>query len=315
MPLLSAFSVLDPKGFVGLAERGLMVHAVEFMLIVALPVYILLFFFAWWYRAGNAKATYVPNWEHAKMEELIWWAIPFEIVLILGALTWTSTHTLDPRKALDSTVQPLVVEVVALDWKWLFIYPEQHIATVNYVEMPIDRPVRFEVTADAPMNSFWIPQLGGQIYAMTGMINELNLIANEPGVFAGGSANYSGDGFAQMKFSAHAVSQEDFDVWVQEVKSTKSLLSFDAYNALAKPSIGNEVTYYGGVETNLFNMIVAKFMGQSSEKSSSGAAGLQGDASENNFSEFWREKESSTATASPHSPAAVEGELSGSHFN
>jgi cytochrome o ubiquinol oxidase subunit 2 len=180
--LLSGIALLDPKGTVALAERGLMLHAVEFMLIVAVPVLTLLFFFAWRYRAGsghgNAQPAYTPNWEQARMDELIWWAIPFEIVLVLGALTWTSTHELDPRRPLDSNQPPLIVQVVALDWKWLFIYPEEQIATVNYLAIPVGRPVRFEITADAPMNSFWIPRLGGQIYAMSGMLTSLNLVAN-----------------------------------------------------------------------------------------------------------------------------------------
>ncbi len=278
MDILSWFPVLDPAGTIGLAERGLMFHAVLFMLIVAVPVYILLFFFAWRYRARGATAlsnkkdankkgaqvAYLPNWEHAKMEELIWWAIPFEIVLILGALTWTSTHKLDPPKPLEGGV-PLVVQVVALEWKWLFIYPEQNIATVNYLRMPVDRPVRFDVTADAPMNSFWIPQLGGQIYAMTGMVTTLNLVANEIGVFAGSSSNYSGEGFAQMKFIAEATLQGDFDAWITEVKTSPIPLTHNAYEMLRDPSVESEVTYYGRVESGLYNTIVMKFM-QGSEK-------------------------------------------------
>ncbi len=261
MDFLSTFTVLDPQGFVGLAERGLMVNATLLMLIVAVPVFALTFFFAWWYRAGNTKARYMPDWEHGRMEELIWWAIPFEIVLILGALTWSSTHALDPRKPLDEArgEPPLVIEVVALDWKWLFIYPEQGIASVNYIKVPEDKPLRFDVTADAPMNSFWIPQLGGQIYAMTGMVNSLNLVANETGTFAGISANYSGVGFAQMKFVAEAVSPEDFDAWVQGVKVASSTLSRSEYKMLARPSVANEPVYYSEVEPNLYTMIVSEF--------------------------------------------------------
>ena len=257
---LSAFPVLDPKGVIGLAERGLTVHAVEFMLIVAIPVYLLLFFFAWRYRAGNTKAVYMPNWEHGKMEELIWWAIPLEIVLILGALTWGSTHQLNPPRPLESTLAPMVVEVVALDWKWLFIYPEQKIATVNYLRIPVDRPITFKVTADAPMNSFWIPQLGGQIYAMTGMVNTLNLMANEPGKFAGVSANYSGVGFAQMKFVTEATSQSDFDTWVESVHAASTSLTLVEYDALSQKSVITEPAYYSRVADNLYNTIVMKFM-------------------------------------------------------
>lgn len=260
--LLSGIALLNPAGSVALAERGLMVHAVLFMLIVAVPVYVLLFFFARKYRAGNTKSTYLPNWENAKMDELIWWAIPFEIVLILGALTWTSTHELDPRKPLDSARgEPLVVQVVALNWKWLFIYPEHNIATVNYVRMPVSQPVRFEITADAPMNSFWIPRLGGQIYAMTGMVTALNLVADEAGEFAGSSANYSGEGFANMKFIAEATSQEEFDAWIEEVKNSHAPeLDSSTYAALSIPGIASP-QQYGSVEGDIFNTVVSTFSG------------------------------------------------------
>lgn len=258
MDFLSGFAVLNPSGAIGLAERGLMLQATLFMLIVAVPVFVLLFFFAWHYRAGNKKAKYTPDWAHSRLEELIWWAIPFEIILILGALTWTSTHQLDPRAPLEGG-DPLVVQVVALDWKWLFIYPEQNIATVNYVRMPVDRPVRFEITADAPMNSFWIPSLGGQIYAMTGMVNHLNLVATEEGKFAGASANYSGEGFAKMKFVAEATSQENFDAWVGRVQLLPYALTPANYALLAEPGTEVAPLYYGTVEEKLFDEIVAKF--------------------------------------------------------
>lgn len=260
MYLLGAFAVLQPQGSVALAERGLLVSATLLMFIVAVPVLSLLFFFAWRYRAGNTKAKYLPNWQHGKLEELVWWAIPFEIVLILGALTWTSTHQLDPRLPLPGGA-PLVVQVVALDWKWLFIYPTEQVATVNELAVPVGRPVRFEVTADAPMNSFWIPQLGGQIYAMTGMVNILNLVADKPGTFAGMSANYSGAGFAQMKFVAKALSPEDFDAWVQRVKESPLVLDHHTYVPLAAPSAAGPAVYYGTAENSLYNTIVTKFTG------------------------------------------------------
>jgi len=262
MPSFSAYAVLDPKGVVAISEKALMIHAVEFMLIVIIPVYLLLFFFAWWFRASNTKATYMPKWEHSKMEELVWWAIPFEIVLVLGALTWGSTHQLDPRAPLNASA-PLVIEVVALDWKWLFIYPNERIASVNYVRFPVDMPVQFKITADAPMNSFWIPQLGGQIYAMTGMVNSLNLMANTTGTYAGGSANYSGSGFAQMKFIAEATSQADFNSWVASLKSASSTLTLAEYRALAEPDVSKPRSY-SDVLPKLYDTIVMKFMDQNS---------------------------------------------------
>lgn len=258
MDFLNIFALLSPQGPVALAERGLMVTATLFMLIVIIPVLGLLFFFAWRYRARRGStAHYAPNWHYGRMEELVWWAIPLEIILILGALTWTSTHELDPRRPLSGG-PPLVVQVVALEWKWLFIYPEQRIASVNYVALPVDRPVRFDVTADAPMNSFWIPRLGGQIYAMTGMINTLNLKADAEGRFEGLSANYSGEGFAHMRFVAEAMSPAEFDAWVQEAQASPRSLEGRGYRALAEPAIGEEIVY-GTVAPDLYTMIVAQF--------------------------------------------------------
>lgn len=280
MDFLSSFLILDPKGAIGAAELQLMVQALLFMLIVAVPVFILLFFFAWRYRASNKKAKYMPDWEHAKVDELIWWAIPFEIVLILGALTWTSTHELDPPKPLEGG-EPLVVQVVALDWKWLFIYPEEDIASVNYVAFPVDRPVRFEITADAPMNAFWIPQLGGMLYAMTGMVNTLHLIAGEEGEYRGLSANYSGEGFAQMKFAAMAMSEEQFEEWTMERKASSRYLSRYEYELLSEPGIVEQPMFYSDVENGLYNTIVTQFMSHDSfSTSASQAAGHNGDVFE-----------------------------------
>jgi cytochrome o ubiquinol oxidase subunit 2 len=256
----SSFDVLLPSGSVGLAERDLMMHATLLMLIVIVPVFILAIFIGWHYRAGNLSATYKPNWEHSKMEELIWWSIPFEIILVLSALTWTSTHELDPVRQLQMSGAPLTIEVVALPWKWLFIYPDQSIASVNEVDFPTNRPVAFHITGDAPMNSFWIPALGGQIYAMTGMTTVLNLEANTVGNYAGASANYSGEGFAQMKFVANALSEKDFDAWVKKIQRMPRALDESTFGELSKPSDAGPVSYYGLVSKNLFESIVYSFM-------------------------------------------------------
>lgn len=258
MDFFSNFLLLNPKGAIAGAELALMVQATLFMLIVIVPVFVLIFYFARHYRAGNKKARYQPDWEHSKMEELIWWAIPLEIILILGAITWTSTHELHPPKPL-SVEPPLVVQVVALDWKWLFIYPELNIATVNHLTLPIDRPVRFDITADAPMNSFWIPSLGGQIYAMTGMVNQLNLIADEEGEYWGRSANYSGEGFADMKFRVDVVLPSDFDTWVETMRAAPIELSYDDYDMLAEPGVPDAPLYYGAVAHGLFDAVVTQF--------------------------------------------------------
>lgn len=252
-------ALLTPAGIIAASERTLMLHATLLMLIVIVPVLALTFFFAWHYRAANTKAVYMPEWEHSKMDELVWWAIPFEIILVLGALTWISTHELDPRRSIPSDTTPLTIQVVALDWKWLFIYPEERIATLNFVELPVGRPVQFHITADAPMNSFWIPQLGGQIYAMSGMVTTIHLRADQEGDFAGNSANYSGDGFAKMKFTARAVPPEEWDLWVASVRQSPSYLSLEEYAKLAAPSAREPIAYWGKIDEELFARIMAKF--------------------------------------------------------
>jgi cytochrome o ubiquinol oxidase subunit 2 len=250
----NGFPLLAPSGSVGVGERDLMVRTVYLMLIVVVPVVILAIFIAWHYREGNTTASYTPNWEHSKMEEFIWWSIPFEIVLVLSAVMWSGTHELDPAKALASAEPPLTVQVVALPWKWLFIYPEQGVASVNELALPVNRPVEFLITADAPMNSFWIPALGGQMYAMTGMTTVLHLLASVPGNFTGRSANYSGAGFAQMMFMARAMSQSDFDAWVATAKQAEPLSS-EAYSALRAPSDAGPVRYYGTVSMTFADIL------------------------------------------------------------
>ena len=191
----SELHVLDPKGSVGAAEKSLIITSTVTMLIVVIPVIILTLFFAWRYRASNRNATYAPKWAHSTAIEVVVWTIPTLIILFLGILTWKTTHELDPYKPLESSVKPINVEVVALDWKWLFIYPDLGIATVNQVAFPVGTPVNFRITSDSVMNSFFIPQLGSQIYAMAGMQTRLHLIADEAGDYAGVSANYSGQGY------------------------------------------------------------------------------------------------------------------------
>lgn len=252
--------IFDPQGSVALQERNLIITAAALMMLVVVPVLVLTFVIAWRYRASNTKATYSPDWDRNRIIEGIWWSIPLVIILILGTITWKSTYALDPFKPLESNVAPLTIEVVALDWKWLFIYPNEGIATVNFIEAPVGTPINFRLTADAPMNSLWIPQLSGQIYAMTGMITQLHIIANTPGTYAGASANISGKGFAGMTFSLKAVSNPEYVAWVAETKSAGAPLTQKAYTELAKPSEDNPVTYYSSVESGLFMNIVNSFM-------------------------------------------------------
>lgn len=255
----SNFQILNAKGTVGLQQRNLLIFAALLSLVVVIPVFAMTFFIAYKYRAGNVKADYKPDWDHNKKIEAIWWGVPIALILVLGVVTWNSSHALDPRKALNSNKKPVKVQVVALQWKWLFIYPEYNVASVNYLQFPEDTPVDFEITADAPMNSFWIPQLGGQIYAMSGMKTQLHLMANEVGDYNGSSANISGEGFARMKFIARASNQADFDSWIQSLKYSSDTLNQDAYAALAKPSKDNPPAGFVS-ESNLFDTIVMKYM-------------------------------------------------------
>jgi len=268
MLLLSGcnWTLLDPKGQVGIEQKNLILIATGLMLLVVIPVIIMTVAFAWKYRASNKAATYTPDWSHSTKIEAAVWIIPILIIIALGYVTYHSTHKLDPYRPLDSDVKPIQIDVVALDWKWLFIYPEQGIATVNKINFPANTPVNFRVTSDAVMNSFFIPGLGGQIYAMAGMTTKLHLIANENGVFDGISANYSGAGFTGMKFKATATSQADFDAWVAEVKQSPLKLGKAEYEALAKPSEYNPVALYSEAPAELFQSIVDKYEGMNRGK-------------------------------------------------
>ena len=257
--LSGSLITFEGAGPIATEEASLMLETTLLMLVVAIPVLFLLFFFAWRYRAGNKSARFEPEWEHSPIDELVWWAVPFEIILVLGAITWFSTHSLDPHKPLPAQGGALSVEVVALPWKWLFIYPLQGIATVNYLEIPVGVPVNFSITSDAPMNSFWVPQLGGQIYAMTGMVNPLSLEALSPGTYKGGSANYSGEHFADMNFDVRAVNKSEFDAWAAHAHGAASaMLDQNEFEALAYPSTSTP-GYYGAVSPGLFNFIVDSF--------------------------------------------------------
>jgi len=255
------WTLLDPKGQVGLDERNLIITATILMLLVVVPVIIMTFAFAWKYRASNKDAVYAPKWSHSTKIEIAVWLVPVLIIIALGYVTYKSTHALDPYRPLESDVKPITIEVVAMDWKWLFIYPEQGIATVNKIVFPAHTPVNFRVTSDTVMNSFFIPGLGGQIYAMAGMQTKLHLIANQNAEMDGISANYSGAGFTGMKFKAIATTQEEFDAWVSEVKKAPKQLEQAEYEALSKPSQNNPVELYSSYTPNLFQLIIDKYEG------------------------------------------------------
>lgn len=253
-------AVLNPQGTIGLKERDLMYIAISLMLIVVIPVLILLFAICIRYRASNKEAKYTPDWDHDILAECIWWGFPFLIIIFLSILTWKSSFELDPYRPLQSSVKPLRIQVVALQWKWLFIYPEQQVASVNFFQFPEKTPLSFEITADAPMNSFWIPELGGQIYAMPGMNTRLHLIADDVGNFRGSSANLSGEGFARMVFFAKSSSHADFDEWLESVRESSDFLTKETYKILAQPSMFNPEVVFSLKDVNLFNQILMKYM-------------------------------------------------------
>ena len=255
--------LMNPKGAIGVEQRTLIITAIALMLIVVVPVIFMAFAFAWKYRASNKDAKYSPNWSHSNKIEAVVWTIPIIIIAILGTITWKTTHELDPFKPIVTDKKPMTIEVVSLDWKWLFIYPEQGIATVNELAFPKDVPVEFKITSNSVMNSFFIPQLGGQIYAMAGMQTKLHLIGNEAGKYDGISSTFSGRGFSGMKFTAIVTPTEgDFDQWVAKVKASSTNLNATSdFNKLAEPSENNPVEYFSSVKPNLFKETIGKFMG------------------------------------------------------
>lgn len=252
--------LLDPKGPIGAHEKTLIVTAFLLMMIVVIPVFVMAFYFPWKYRASNDSASYRPRWSHSTRIELVVWLVPAIIVTTLSYLVWTDSHALSPFRALASTQKPVTIEAVALDWKWLFIYPDQHIATVNKVEFPVGVPVKFRITSDTVMTSFFIPQLGSQIYAMAGMQTLDHLMADEPGTYTGLNSQFSGPGFSNMHFKVVATSQKEFQKWIAQVRTSDSKLSLATLQELEKPSSVNPVTYYSSVRPNLFERILHRYM-------------------------------------------------------
>jgi len=248
-----------PKGPVGEAERFLIIAAFVLMLLVVIPVFIMAFWFPLKYRASNTKATYAPNWSHSAKIETVMWLVPLAIILALSVLAWKETHRLDPYKSIDPGVKNIDIEVVSLDWKWLFIYPEQHIAVVNQLVFPANVPLSFRITSDTVMTSFFIPQLGSQIYAMAGMQTRLHLMADEPGAFAGQNQQFSGQGFSDMTFTATATTPEEFESWVQKVKQSSRQLDPAGLDELKKPSSKYPVTYFSSITPGLFDAVLNEY--------------------------------------------------------
>jgi cytochrome o ubiquinol oxidase subunit 2 len=257
--------LMQPSGHVAVQQRDLIIASTGLMLLIILPVMALTLLFAWRYRATNTDAVYDPEWHHSTRLEVVIWAAPLAIIIALGALTWISTHTLDPFRPLQrldaerevpAGVKPLVIEVVALDWKWLFFYPDSGIATVNEIAAPVDRPIQFKITSASVMNSFFIPSLAGQIYAMAGMETQLHAVINQAGVYDGFSANYSGAGFSRMHFKFHGLDQAGFDGWIAKAKAEGKPLDRPTFLRLEEPTEQEPVRYFGSVENGLYEAVL-----------------------------------------------------------
>jgi cytochrome o ubiquinol oxidase subunit 2 len=256
----STIVLFDPKGPIGESERFVILAAIGLMAIVVIPVFIMAFWFPRTYRASNPRSTYMPKWSYSAKIDLAMWAVPLAIVMVLAMLAWTRTYALDPYKPIASPHKPITIEAVSLDWKWLFIYPDQNIATVNHITFPVNVPVSFKLTSDTVMTSFFIPQLGSQMYAMGGMQTRLHLLADKPGTYAGQNNQISGRGYVNMHFTATAVSPEAFHAWVEKVRQSKALLDRARYEQLARPNDGYyPVTYFSAVTPDLFLSILRKY--------------------------------------------------------
>jgi cytochrome o ubiquinol oxidase subunit II len=265
--------VLNPQGPIASAERTILFNSLGIMLAIVIPTILATLGIAFWYRAANTRARYLPDFEYSGLLEMIVWSIPAMTVLLLGGIGWIGAHDLDPRKPLAGAVKPVVVQVISLDWKWLFIYPDQGIAAVNTLTIPAGTPISFELTSSGVMNSFFVPQLGSQIYAMAGMVTHLQLQADAPGTYPGFSAQFSGDGFADMNFAVNAVPPDQFAQWATATQSTGPALDAQAYAALVAPSEAVTPFTYRSVAPDLFKTIVSPGMpsGEASHASNGSA--------------------------------------------
>lgn len=259
-------ALFNPQGYIAGKQHNLMLFVVTVLLGIAIPTMCILFYIAWKYRDTGEHAIQNPVANRSNTLILKLWLIPTSVMLIIVSVMWPATHVLAPREAITADTKPITIQVIAVRWKWLFLYPDQKIATVNFVQMPVNTPVKFELTADeVPMSSFWIPNLGGQLYAMTGHINPLNLMATNSGEYPGSSAEINGAGFAGMRFIARASSVADFDSWVKGVKQSPHVLDAATYEKLVQPSENNPATYYSNYDSGLYAKVVMKYVGPSGE--------------------------------------------------
>jgi cytochrome o ubiquinol oxidase subunit 2 len=248
-------NILDPQGPIGAAEKTILIDSVAIMLAIVVPTIVAIFAFAYWFRASNTRAIHLPNWEYSGRIELVVWSIPTLTVILLGGVAWIGAHQLDPAKPIEGASKPLRIQAVSLDWKWLFIYPDQKVATLNTLTVPAGVPLQFELTSASVMNAFFIPQLGSLIYTMNGMTTQLNLQADTPGTLQGLSGHFSGDGFSDMHFDVHVVPSEQFSKWTQDASNAASSLDARSYAQIAKPSINNTPATYRLADPDLFRSI------------------------------------------------------------
>ena len=255
-----AFPWFNPAGVVAASERTVFFIVLGLSAVVVIPVFTMLILFAVRYREGNEKANYNPEWSKNTKLEAIWWGIPILIILIVGTISWVSTHALDPYKNIASNTKPLRVQVVTLEWKWLFIYPDQGVATINKLEIPVNTPVQLSLSADAPMSSFWVPSLGSQIYTMNGMNTQLHLMATKTGTFTGYNTNINGDGYAKMDFTVPVVSKTDFKKWTRQSRQSPDMLDETEYQKIMKPSVMKASKTYMLMDKDLYDTIMMKYM-------------------------------------------------------
>jgi cytochrome o ubiquinol oxidase subunit 2 len=248
--------VLDPAGTIGRSERLILRDSLAIMLAIVVPIVLATLAVAWWFRASNTRAFHRPDWSYSGRIELVVWSVPAMVVLFLGGVGWVGSHDLDPYKPIASAAKPLEIQVVSLDWKWLFIYPDLGLASVNRLVIPTGVPVHFRLTSASVMNSFFVPRLGSQIYTMAGMVSQLNLEADKPGTYPGLSAQFSGAGFSDMNFVVAAVAPDQFAGWAAAARATSPILDAPTYAQLAKPSQSVRVSIYSRASPQLFDSIV-----------------------------------------------------------
>jgi cytochrome o ubiquinol oxidase subunit 2 len=251
-------NILDPQGPIGAAEKTILIDSLAIMLAIVLPTILAIFAFSFWFRASNTKAFHWPDWEYSGRIELVVWSIPTLTVILLGGVAWLGAHHLDPAKPIEGSGEPLTIQAVSLDWKWLFIYPDQKVATINTLTVPAGVPLQFQLTSASVMNAFFIPQFGSLIYTMNGMNNRLNLRADTPGTFQGLSAHFSGDGFSDMHFDVHVVPSEQFSKWAQDASKAEKALDARSYEQIAKPSMKNAPAIYRLADPDLYRSIVTQ---------------------------------------------------------